>query len=88
MIYTNLNFHYISGSFCVNLSFSDLILWLLRIILLNEPIVFLHFCDNLPFEEDLTLDLHNLKFLLPEDDLHQVSLNWLAGSGGEDDFFF
>jgi hypothetical protein len=33
-----------------------------------------NFCDYLPFEEYLALDLYNIKFLLPMDDLYQV---WL-----------
>jgi hypothetical protein len=34
----------------------------------------LHFCDYLPFEEDLALYLNNLESPLPNDDLYQV---WL-----------
>jgi hypothetical protein len=45
----------------------------------------LHFCDYLPFEEDLAVYKYNLKFPLPKDDLHQVLLKWHAGSG--EDFF-
>jgi hypothetical protein len=44
------------------------------------------FCDYLPFENDLALDLYNSEFFLPKDDLYQVLLNWPAGSG-EEDFF-
>jgi hypothetical protein len=33
-----------------------------------------HFCNYLPFEEDLALYLNNLEFFLPKDDLYQV---WL-----------
>jgi hypothetical protein len=33
-----------------------------------------HFCDYLPFENDLTLDLYNFEFPLPKDDLYQVLL--------------
>jgi hypothetical protein len=40
--------------------------------ILNEPTPFLHFCNYLPFEEDLALYLNNLEFLLPKDDLCQV----------------
>jgi hypothetical protein len=36
--------------------------------------MFLHFCDYLPFEEDLALALYNVKSPLPKDDLYQV---WL-----------
>jgi hypothetical protein len=39
---------------------------------LNDPTPFLHFCDYLPFEEDLTLYLNNLEFPLPKDDFCQV----------------
>jgi hypothetical protein len=35
---------------------------------LNDPTLFLHFYDYLPFEEDLGLILYNFKFPLPEDD--------------------
>jgi hypothetical protein len=51
-----------SGSFHVNLSFS-----------LNDPILFLHVCDYLPFEEMLALYLNKLEFPLGIDDLYQVS---------------
>jgi hypothetical protein len=37
---------------------------------------FLHFCNYLPFEEDLPLNLNNLEFPIPKFDW-----NWLAGSG-------
>ena len=33
-----------------------------------------HFCDYLPFEEDLALYLNNLEFPSPKNDLYQV---WL-----------
>jgi hypothetical protein len=36
---------------------------------LNDPTLFLHFCDYLPFEEDLALDLYNFEFPLPKVDL-------------------
>jgi hypothetical protein len=39
-----------------------------------------HFCDYLPFEEDLALYLNNLEFPLPKDDFCQVWLKlacWL-----------
>jgi hypothetical protein len=39
---------------------------------LNDPTPSLHFCDYLPFEEDLALYLNNLEFPLPKDDLRQV----------------
>jgi lipopolysaccharide biosynthesis glycosyltransferase len=40
--------------------------------ILNDPTLFLHFCDYTPFEEDLALYLNNLEFLLPKDNLYQV----------------
>jgi hypothetical protein len=54
--------------------------WFWRKRFLNDPTPFLHFCNNLPFEEDLALYLNNLEFPLTKDDLYQVWLN-LAGSG-------
>jgi hypothetical protein len=33
-----------------------------------------HFCDYLPFEEELALYLNNAESHLPKDDLYQVSL--------------
>ena len=33
-----------------------------------------HFCDYLPFEEELVLYLYNFEILLPKDDLYHV---WL-----------
>jgi hypothetical protein len=41
---------------------------------MTEP----HFRDYLPFEEDLTLYLNNLKFPLPKDDLCQVWLKLIC----------
>jgi hypothetical protein len=41
---------------------------------LNDPTPFLHFCDYLPFDKDLALDLYNFEFPLPKDDLYQVLL--------------
>jgi hypothetical protein len=38
------------------------------------PTLFLHFCDYLPFETDLALDLYDFEFPFPKDDLYQVSL--------------
>jgi hypothetical protein len=40
--------------------------------ILNDPIPFLHFCDYLPFEEDLALYLNKLEFPLPKDNLYEV----------------
>ena len=39
------------------------------------PHYFLHFCDYLPFEEDLDLYLNKLEFPSTMDDLCQVWLN-------------
>jgi hypothetical protein len=39
---------------------------------LNDPTLFLDFCDYLPFEKDLALDLQNFKCPLPKDNLCQV----------------
>jgi hypothetical protein len=38
----------------------------------STPQPFLHFCDYLPFEDDLALYLNNLEFPLPNDDFYQV----------------
>ena len=58
-----------------------LALWFLRRRFLNDPTPFLHFCDYLPFEKDLALDLYNFEFPLPKDDLYQVLLKlaWRVG---------
>jgi hypothetical protein len=39
---------------------------------LNDPIPFLHFCDYLPFDEDLALYLNKLDFPSSKDNLYQV----------------
>jgi hypothetical protein len=52
------------------MSFSGFVVLAKKIFKLPDP--FLHFCDYLPFEEDLALDLYNLKFPLSKDDLYQV----------------
>jgi hypothetical protein len=49
--------------------------WFLRKRFLNDPAPFLHFCDYLPFEEDLVLYLNKTEFPLPKDILYQVLLN-------------
>jgi hypothetical protein len=46
--------------------------WFWRKRFLNDPAPFLHFCDYLPFEEDLTLYLNKLEFSLPKNNLYQV----------------
>jgi hypothetical protein len=38
------------------------------------PANFWHFCDYLPFQKELALDLYNFESPLPMDDLYQV---WL-----------
>jgi hypothetical protein len=48
--------------------------WFWRRRFLYDPTPFFHFCDYLPFEEDLALYLNNLESPLPKDDLYQV---WL-----------
>jgi hypothetical protein len=40
--------------------------------ILNDPTPFLHFCDYLPFEEDMALYLNKLEFPSPKDNLYQV----------------
>ena len=40
----------------------------------NDLTKVLHFCDYLPFEEELVLYLYNFEILLPKDDLYHV---WL-----------
>jgi hypothetical protein len=39
---------------------------------LNDPTPFLHFCDHLPFEEDLALYLNKLNFPLSKENLYKV----------------
>jgi hypothetical protein len=43
-------------------------------LLLNDPTLFLHFCDYLRFEEGLALYLNKLEFSSSKDNLYQV---WL-----------
>jgi hypothetical protein len=38
------------------------------------PITFLHFCDYLPFEEDMALYLNKLEFPSPKGNLYQICL--------------
>jgi hypothetical protein len=54
--------------------------WFWRKRFLNDPTLFLDFCDYLPFEKDLALDLYNFKFPLPKDDL----CHWPAAFREED----
>jgi hypothetical protein len=60
----------ISESFHVNMTYFGSVVLEKRI--LNDPTPFLHFCDYLQFEEDLTLYLNNLELSLHKDDLCQV----------------
>jgi hypothetical protein len=53
-----------------------LVQWFWRGRFLNDPTPFLHFCDYLPFEEDLALYLKKLESPSPKDDLYQVWLNY------------
>jgi hypothetical protein len=55
-----------------------LVKWFWRRRFFNDPTLFLHFCDYLPFEEDLALYLNKLEFPSLKDNLYQVWLN-LAG---------
>jgi hypothetical protein len=52
--------------------------------ILNDPTPFLHFCNYLPFEEDLTLYLNKLDLPSPKDNCLKFVLIWPAGSGEED----
>jgi hypothetical protein len=46
--------------------------WFWRRRFLNDPTPILHFCDYLPFEEDLALYLNKFEFPSPNDNLYQV----------------
>jgi hypothetical protein len=46
--------------------------WFWRRGFLNDPTPILHFCNHLPFEEDLTIYLNKLEFHLSKDNLYQV----------------
>jgi hypothetical protein len=48
----------------------------------NDPTLFLHFCDYLPFEEELAVHLYNFKFPIHENDLIDT------GMPGLGEFFF
>jgi hypothetical protein len=73
----------ISGSSCVDLSFSGFV-FLQKI--LKWPHSVFAFCNYLHFEEDLALDLYNSKFPLPKGDLYLVWLK-LACWFWKEDFF-
>jgi hypothetical protein len=49
--------------------------WFWRRRFLNDPNQFLHFCNYLPFEEDLALYLNKLEFTSHKDNVYQVWLN-------------
>jgi hypothetical protein len=49
--------------------------WFWRRRFLNESTPFSHFCDYLPFEEDLAIYLNKLEFSSSKDNLYQVWLN-------------
>jgi hypothetical protein len=62
--------------------------WFWRKRFLNDPTPYLHFCDYLPFEEDLALYLKKkLDLPSPKDNLYQVWLK-LAGWFWRRSFFF
>jgi hypothetical protein len=61
-----------SECFHMKFSFSGFIV--LQNKTLNDPTLFLHFCDYLPFEEGLALYLKKFEFTSPKDNLYQV---WL-----------
>jgi hypothetical protein len=44
--------------------------WFWRREFLNDPSPFLHFCDYLPFEEDMALYLNKLEFHSSKDNLY------------------
>jgi hypothetical protein len=46
--------------------------WFWKRGLLNDPTPFFHFCDYLPFEDDLALYLKNPESPSPKDNLYQV----------------
>jgi hypothetical protein len=73
----------ISESFDVNMS-SFLAQWFWRKMFLNDPTLFLHFCDYLPFEKDLAL-CKILISLYPRMICTKLDWNWPDGS--REDFF-
>jgi hypothetical protein len=58
-----------SESFNVNMSSSGSVV-LEKIF--KRPHPFLHFCDYIPFEEDMALNLNNLEIPLTKDNLYKV----------------
>jgi hypothetical protein len=73
MIWTNWNLHYVKKNFHVNMSSSGSLV-LEDKNFFNDLTKFLHFCDHLPFKDDLALYLYNFEFPLPKDNLYQI---WL-----------
>jgi hypothetical protein len=73
VIWTNLNL-YMSESFHVKSIWRILAEWFSRRKFFNDLTNFLHFCDYLPFEEELVLYLFNFEIPLPKHDLYHV---WL-----------
>jgi hypothetical protein len=49
-----------------------LALWFWRRRFLNDPTPFLHFCNYLPFKEDLALYLNKIESPSPKNNLYQV----------------
>jgi hypothetical protein len=60
--------------------------WFWRRRFLKDPTLFLHFCDYLPFEEDLALCLKKLNSLHLRIICTKFDWIWPTGSG-EEDFF-
>jgi hypothetical protein len=61
-----------------------LALWFWRRRFLNDPTPFLHFCNYLPFEDDLALYLSNLNLLHPRIICTNFDWIWPADSGEKD----
>ena len=51
---------------------------------LNDPTLFLDFCDYLPFEKDMAIDLYNFEFPYLRMICAKFDWNWPAGSREED----
>jgi hypothetical protein len=78
MTWTNLNLHYVKKRSCKAELFWHFGSWE-ELWLLNDPTLFLHFYDNLPFEEDLVFYLKKkLEFPLSNNDLNQVLMKLLS----------
>jgi hypothetical protein len=59
----------------VKFSFSGFIHVVLKNKIFKDPTPFLHFCDYLPFEDDLDLQLNKLEFPSHEDNFYQLWFN-------------